>query len=132
MNFLKLSAIISLLTMSFFGYASEVIKISPQQVFSLQAAKKAPDFIILDTRSEAEFAQGHITGALNISHDQVANQLSKLEKYKDKLVIVHCRSGRRALTAEAALISAGFSQLRHLDGDYKGWVKADLPIVKSN
>ncbi|MDG1750496.1 MAG: rhodanese-like domain-containing protein [Thalassotalea sp.] len=115
----------------FVTQASDISKISQQQLLSLQHAAKAPEFIVLDVRSDEEFKAGHIKGALNISHDAIEQHLSTLSEYKDKTVIVHCRSGRRAQAAEAILQSNGFTQLKHLEGDYNAWVAADLPLIKA-
>lgn len=130
---MKIKAIvicISLAISSFLSAANEVTNISQQQLMSILSAPKSSSYIVLDVRTPEEFAQGHIKGAINISHDQVENNLSKLKKYRDSMVVVHCRSGRRAKSAEAVLSENGFSQLRHLTGDYNGWVNADLPLVK--
>lgn len=86
-------------------------------------------YVVLDVRSAEEFAEGHIAGAINIPHNEVANQLALLQKL-EKTIVVHCRSGRRALTAEQALLDAKFSNLKHLKGDMKGWVEQKLPLVR--
>lgn len=116
-------------SLSFFSQAYDVSEISQQQLLSLQHAAKAPDFIVLDVRSNEEFKAGHIEGALNISHDTIEQHLDKLSGYKDKTVIVHCRSGRRAQMAEAVLQANGFKKLKHLAGDHNAWLAADLPLV---
>lgn len=118
-----------MVTSSLSVQADEVINISQSQLLSLLDAAKTPEFIVLDVRTEEEFKQGHIKGALNISHDQISQQLDQLKQYKDKMIIVHCRSGRRAQTAEAILQSHQFNKLRHLKGDFKAWLAADLAIV---
>ncbi|MDT0603175.1 rhodanese-like domain-containing protein [Thalassotalea castellviae] len=115
---------------SLFSHANKISNISQQQLLSLQHAAKAPEFIVLDVRSKEEFNAGHIKGALNISHDSIEQHLDKLSGYQDKTVVVHCRSGRRAEIAEATLQANGFTQLKHLTGDYKAWESADLPLVK--
>lgn len=125
-----LIALLLLTFITFLSQAANVNLISQQQLLSLQNASKAPDFIVLDVRSKEEFNAGHIKGAINISHDEIEKHLAKLSGYENKTVIVHCRSGRRAQTAEAALQSNGFTKLRHLAGDYKAWVAADLPLIK--
>jgi phage shock protein E len=114
---------------AFYSQANNVSEISQQQLLSLQHAAKAPDFIVLDVRSDEEFKAGHIKGALNISHDSIEQHLAKLSGYKDKTVIVHCRSGRRAQAAETILQANGFTKLKHLAGDHKAWLAADLPLV---
>lgn len=130
MKSLKFFSIFGLLTcLSLMSYANDVSKISQQQLLSLQHAAKAPEFIVLDVRSDEEFKAGHIKGALNISHDTIEQHLNKLSGYKDKTVIVHCRSGRRAQIAEAVLQANGFNKLKHLAGDHNAWLAADLPLV---
>ena len=119
--------IVALVTCS--AVASDVPTVSQQQVLSLIQAPKAQDFVILDVRSAEEYSEQHIQGAMNISHDTISENIDALAQYKDKLVIVHCRSGRRAQVAEEALLAHGFSNVKHLDGDMKGWLKAELPTV---
>ncbi|WP_448567088.1 rhodanese-like domain-containing protein [Thalassotalea ganghwensis] len=111
--------------------ASDVPTISQQQVLSLIQAPQSQDFVIVDVRSAEEFNERHLEGAINISHDTIGDKLGTLDAYKDKLVIVHCRSGRRAQVAEEILLSNGFSNVKHLEGDMKGWLKADLPTVNN-
>lgn len=118
--------------LSFFAlcsFAQETTIISQQALLTLMAAP-ANKTIVLDVRTAEEFAEGHIAGAINISHEQINANLSKIMAYKDQTVVVHCRSGRRAMSAENDLRAAGFSDLRHLDGYMNGWQSADLPIVK--
>lgn len=66
--------------------------------------------IILDVRSKAEFAGGHIKGSVNISVDTLRNNLSKL-KNKNKPVITCCASGMRSASAKGILTANGFTQV---------------------
>ncbi|MDH4234717.1 MAG: rhodanese-like domain-containing protein, partial [Gallionella sp.] len=87
--------------------------------------------LILDVRSPQEYAEGHIPGAVNISFDQLSSRLAEIGSYKDKDVVLYCKSGRRAGIAANTLQAAGFSKLLHLDGDMNAWLsKGDLPIKK--
>jgi len=104
--------------------------ITQQQLLSLQAATKAPAFTLLDVRSVEEYQEGHIKGAVNISHSTLADNLAQLAKSKDTMVIVYCRSGRRAGIAEGILRDNGFTNVKHLDGDMKGWLANQLSVVK--
>ena len=89
------------------------------------------NYVVLDVRSAEEYADGHIDGALNIAHKEVANKLDIL-KQLDKTIVVHCRSGRRALVAEQALIDAGLTNLKHLEGDFIGWQEQQLPLITTH
>ncbi len=129
MKYVKSTLLLILSLSAFMSFAEQTTVISQQDFITLLAtpSNKA---IVLDVRSAKEFSQGHIEGAINISHDQIENNLSKILAYKDQTVVVHCRSGRRAVSAENALRAAGFSDLLHLDGDMNGWQAANLPLVE--
>lgn len=129
MKFIKSTLLLLLSLCAFISFAEQTATISQQELLTLMATP-ASNTIVLDVRTPNEFAQGHIKGAINISHDQINDNLSKIIGYKNQTVVVHCRSGRRAVSAENALRAAGFSDLRHLDGDMNGWQAADLPLIK--
>lgn len=116
--------------LSFAVQAGDRPSISQAQLQSLQSASIAPEYTLLDVRSDEEFQAGHVPGAINISHKELSEQLSALPSDKDQLVIVYCRSGRRAGIAEQILRDKGFTQVRHLSGDMNGWQESNLPIAK--
>lgn len=129
MKFIKSTLLLLLSLCAFISFAEQTATISQQELLTLMATPVS-NTIVLDVRTPSEFAQGHIKGAINISHDQINDNLSKIIGYKNQTVVVHCRSGRRAVSAENALRAAGFSDLRHLEGDMNGWQAADLPLIK--
>ncbi|MGB0213931.1 MAG: rhodanese-like domain-containing protein [Alteromonas oceani] len=85
--------------------------------------------LILDVRSAEEFAEGHVPGALNVPHSEIASHLAALGSIQ-KPVLVYCRSGRRAGIALETLTNLGFEQLYHLDGDMLAWQSESLPVEK--
>lgn len=97
----------------------------------MQRIKANSAGLILDVRSAEEYAEGHIPGAINIPHDQLGSRLAEISSHKDKEIVMYCRSGRRVGIAAGVLQPAGFSKLRHLDGDMNGWIsKGELPVKK--
>jgi rhodanese-related sulfurtransferase len=94
-------------------------------------ARNDSDLVVLDVRTPAEFAAGHVPGARNLSHDQLAGRLDELAAVRDKQVVLYCRSGRRTLLAEDTLRQAGFTRLLHLEGDYLAWEAEHRPIEKT-
>ena len=88
------------------------------------------DMLILDVRTPQEYAAGHVPSAINMPHTSVKSQLEKLQEYKDKTIVIYCKSGRRAAMARQTLTDAGFKQLLHLDGDMDGWQLGNFPIEK--
>ena len=64
---------------------------------------------LVDVRSAAEFADGHVKGSVNIPVDQVQSQL---DKFKDKKhIVVFCRSGMRSSQAKSILKRNGFTNV---------------------
>lgn len=88
--------------------------------------------IFLDVRSEAEYRQAHIEGSVHIPHTEVAARIDELRALGDDEIIVYCERGGRARTAEDALGAAGGFRVRHMEGDMRGWRRADLPVVRGD
>ena len=100
------------------------------ELLSLQRAGGSKP-VVLDVRTSEEFSAGHIPGAINIPHDQLADRLADLPASRDQPVVVYCRSGRRAALAEDVLRRNGFTQVRHLEGDMPGWEAAARPVERA-
>lgn len=87
--------------------------------------------LILDVRSPEEYAEGHVPGAINIPHDQLAARLAEISAHKDRDIVLYCRSGGRVGIAAGILQAAGFSKIFHLAGDMGGWLlNGNLPVKK--
>jgi rhodanese-related sulfurtransferase len=84
--------------------------------------------VLLDVRTPAEFAEGHLPGAVNIPHTEIAARIAELEKSKGQDIVVYCRSGNRSEQALGVLHKAGFERLFHLKGDYLGWSGEKRPV----
>ncbi len=103
-----------------------VRSVSQQELLSL--SEEPTSVLILDVRSESEFASGHVPGAQNIPHDQLADRLEEVDGDREHGVIVYCESGRRASVATATLSDAGVARIGHLEGDMRGWRSEELPV----
>ena len=87
--------------------------------------------LLIDVRTEGEYADGHVPGAINIPHKELEQRLAELSTAKDSQIVLYCRSGTRAGIAKKILAKNGFTKLDHLSGDYIAWNKKGLPLVKS-
>ena len=73
-------------------------------------------YIILDGRTQEEYDQGHIPGAIVISHEEIAEKAEEVLTDKDQLILVYCRSGRRSKIAAEALVELGYTNIKEFGG----------------
>lgn len=91
-----------------------------------------PDFsekyVLIDVRTPIEYRIGKITTAINIPHYDILNDVSLLDPYKDKEMILYCRSGVRVGKVTRLLSSLHYTNLSHLNGDMGAWKKNKRPM----
>lgn len=86
-------------------------------VLSAAALAELPeDAVWIDTRSPAEFAQGHLPGAKLIPFDAIETRILELEVDKDTPLYLYCGSGKRAETARQALQRRGYTRVTNVGG----------------
>ena len=73
-------------------------------------------YIILDVRTQEEYDEGHIPGAIVISHEEIAEKAEKVLTDKEQLILVYCRSGRRSKIAAEALVELGYTNIKEFGG----------------
>ena len=73
-------------------------------------------YIILDVRTQEEYDQGHIPGAIVISHEEIEEKAEQVLTDKDQLILVYCRSGRRSKLAAEALVELGYTNIKEFGG----------------
>ena len=78
------------------------------------------DFVLIDVREQHEYDAFNI-GAQLIPLGQIANQLPELEEFKNKEVILHCRSGARSGRAQQFLMAKGFTDVWNVTGGVLAW-----------
>ena len=73
-------------------------------------------YILLDTRTQEEYDQSHIPGALLIPHTEIAQRAEEALPDKDQVILVYCRSGNRSKQASAALAELGYTNVKEFGG----------------
>ena len=74
------------------------------------------DFIILDVRTQEEFDEAHIGGAILIPDYEITDKAESVLKDKNQLILVYCRSGRRSKLAASDLVTLGYSNVKEFGG----------------
>ena len=73
-------------------------------------------YIILDVRTQEEYDEGHIPGAIVISHEEITEKAEEMLTDKNQLILVYCRSGRRSKIAAEALVELGYTNIKEFGG----------------
>ena len=110
------------------SYLGDVEALEPVARDELFRRLRDGQVLVLDVRPEAEYAAGHIPGAISLPHDQVAARLAELPEGAD--IVAYCR-GRYCVFAPDAvrlLRARGFSA-RPLRGGLPDWRQAGLPVA---
>lgn len=92
---------------------------SYRQITQEEAAKmmeSGDDFILLDVRTTAEFAQGHIPGAICIPNETIGTEEIPQLPDKDATILVYCRSGNRSKQASQKLADLGYTSVLEFGG----------------
>lgn len=88
------------------------------------------DALVIDVREPAEYVEGHVPDSRNIPMSQLESRISEFEKYKDRPLVLVCRSGARSASACSRLVKLGFTKVNNLDGGVGDWSQAGLPLKK--
>lgn len=85
-----------------------------------QQAKEIMDtqtgYVILDTRTQEEYDESHIPGAILIPYDEITKKAEDILTDKDQLLLVYCRSGRRSKLAAEDLVKLGYTNIKEFGG----------------
>lgn len=73
-------------------------------------------YILLDTRTQEEYDQSHIPGALLIPHTEIAQRAADELPDKDQVILVYCRSGNRSKQASEVLAELGYTNVKEFGG----------------
>jgi thioredoxin len=87
--------------------------------------------LILDVRTPREYYSGYLPGAVLIPLQQLTERVSEIEKYKDKEVLIYCRSGNRSTVAGEILIQKGFKKIYNIRDGMRGWIKNKFDIKQA-
>jgi len=99
-------------------------QITPQQAKEIMDTEQ--EYIIIDARTEEEFAEGHIENAILIPEYEIKDRAEKELPDKDALILVYCRSGRRSKIAAEELVKLGYTNVK----EFGGIIDWEYEIVK--
>lgn len=109
------------------GGSAEVTEVDATAASEIVSSGEA---LVLDVRTPAEFAAGHLPGAVNIDVESssFADRVSGLDEGEPTLV--YCQTGNRSGVATDAMADLGFTELSELEGGIEAWAAAGGQVVQ--
>ena len=89
-------------------------QITAEQAKTIMDTEK--DYVVIDARTEEEYAEGHIENAILIPEYEIENRAEKELPDKEQLILVYCRSGRRSKIASEELVKLGYTNVKEFGG----------------
>jgi rhodanese-related sulfurtransferase len=86
--------------------------------------------ILIDTREDAEWARGHIPGAVHLSKGIIERDIEKTIPDKDATIVLYCGGGFRSALAADNVQKMGYRNVISMDGGWRGWTESGFPIIK--
>ena len=111
-----LAAVLAAITLIFAGCAQPNGYKEITQEEAAKIMQEQSGFIILDVRTEQEFAGGHIPNAINVPNESIADKQPEQLPDKNQMILVYCRSGRRSKEAAQKLADMGYTDVREFGG----------------
>jgi rhodanese-related sulfurtransferase len=90
--------------------------------------RRGDDFLLVDVREESEWSQGHLPGAVHLGKGVIERDVEARVPDPATEVVLYCGGGYRSALAADALQKMGYSNVASMDGGFRGWKEAGLPV----
>ena len=86
--------------------------------------------ILVDVREDNEWAKGHLPGAVHLGKGIIERDIEQAVPDTSAKVILYCGGGFRSALVADNLQKMGYTNVESMDGGWKGWLEAGLPIAR--
>jgi len=87
-------------------------------------------FLIVDVREDNEWAKGHLPGAIHLGRGIIERDIEQRVPDTNAKLILYCGGGFRSALVADSLQKMGYHNVESMDGGWKGWLEAGLPIAR--
>jgi rhodanese-related sulfurtransferase len=87
-------------------------------------------FLLVDVREDNEWAKGHLPGAIHLGRGIIERDIEQRVPDANTRLILYCGGGFRSALVADNLQKMGYSNVESMDGGWKGWLEAGLPVAK--
>ena len=92
---------------------------------------KGEKFLLVDVREDGEWANGHLPGAVHIGKGVIERDIETKVPDTATEMVLYCGGGFRSALAADNLQKMGYTRVISMDGGYRGWTEAGLPVDKN-
>ena len=87
-------------------------------------------FLLVDVREDGEWAKGRLPGAVHLGKGVIERDIETVIPDLHREIVLYCGGGYRSALAADALQKMGYTNVLSMDGGYRGWTEAGLPVQK--
>jgi len=87
-------------------------------------------FILVDTREDLEWANGHVPGAIHLGKGVIERDIEKTVPDHNAPLVLYCGGGFRSALAADNLQKMGYANVISMDGGWRGWTESGFPVTK--
>jgi rhodanese-related sulfurtransferase len=91
--------------------------------------ERGEEFHLIDVREDSEWGRGHLPGATHIGRGVLERDIEKHIPDTSADIVLYCGGGYRSALAADALQRMGYTNVKSMDGGFRGWKEAALPIT---
>ena len=108
------------------------VRVKECTVADVQRRLAAGDrFVLVDVREESEWAVGHAPGAVHMSKGVIERDVETKVPDKATPLVLYCGGGFRSALAADNLQKMGYTNVISMDGGWRGWTQAGLPVERA-
>lgn len=87
-------------------------------------------FVLVDVREDAEWARGHVPGAIHLGKGVIERDIEKTIPDKEATIVLYCGGGFRSALAADNLQKMGYRNVISMDGGWRGWTECGFPVIR--
>src|SRR5262245_62523147 len=100
-------------------------------IHDVERMRKAEDAVtLIDVREEEEWRRGHLPGAIHLCKGIIERDIEQAIPDHDARLVLYCGGGFRSALAADALQQMGYTDVVSMDGGWRGWTAAKLPVTR--
>ena len=111
------------------AYGTPYVDIEVSTAYNMITNGSYPNLLILDVRTQSEYDDGHLEGAILIPVTELESRIAELATHRDEEIIVYCRTGARSALASSILDTNNFTKVFNMLGGISAWESASYSVI---